>query len=721
MEGQITILADPDLSIKNDSCMDERAGVSMMTKYPDGLLDWSGNRAGGVKKLFYGGSGRPVGEVIETPLLTRLADWADKVVEGDSDAPRAVLLLGGPGNGKTEAIEQTLRRMDANFSFDGALVTKLAAIYASERGGPPGRLVEIDLYELSQGRVDGTIAIVQDASEGDVDSSETPAHLLCADLETLVEHDGKKRIYLACINRGVLDDALTLATEGGKETVASLLKQVIHSVSMASHDASCWPLQDYPSIAVWPMDVETLVETNGQRAAIEQVIEIATVDEDWPALGTCVAGEYCPFCTSRKLLSDPAHARSLAKILRWYELASGKRWNFRDLFSLVAHVLAGTPSDDDDSGYSPCHWAAKQLNPSVRDPRRAEILRKRGILRLLAAQYQHALFGEWPTGRASSLKKDIADLGLNDFSALVAIQQFLALDKRRESTATLRSQLFGMSNILDPARANPSFEVRVSTNTVIKYEELDRRFSLSIQGGRRFLQKYHCLSEIEVSALKILEEADDKLSDHMVRRARPATAHRVQALLRAIACRIARRSIGTKGGKTNDADVLEEFQHVTNGDKTALQQAIRQVEGLLNVNRRFVVCLNNTFGEPFPPPERRAMLSTDIQRVRPVLESTGVARPKSPVPFLKVGHYANSKPIALTFELFKATKSLRRGMVTASLPRSVVALLDTTRAGLAGAIVRDEDSLEGAEIRIGLRDEVIVRTFGDFVIQRENT
>src|SRR5690554_2742002 len=106
--------------------MDERAGVSMMTKYPNGLLDWSGNRAGGVKKLFYDGSGRPVGEVIETPLLTRLGAWADRVVEVSSDAPRAVLLLGGAGNGKTEAIEQTLRRIDAGLSLDGTLVAKLA-------------------------------------------------------------------------------------------------------------------------------------------------------------------------------------------------------------------------------------------------------------------------------------------------------------------------------------------------------------------------------------------------------------------------------------------------------------------------------------------------------------------------------------------------------------------------------------------------------------------
>ncbi|MCC5793190.1 MAG: hypothetical protein JJT85_00460 [Chromatiales bacterium] len=691
-----------------------------MAIYPDGLLDWSGNRAGGVKKLFYGGSGRPVGQVIQTDLLNRLSDWADKVVTFEPKTPRAVLLLGGPGNGKTEAIEQTLRKFDSQLSLDGALIDKLASIFASQDGVGPGRLVEVDLGAISAGRLTGTISIVQDASEGNQGSAETPAQLLCGDLSTLLTENQERRIYLACVNRGVLDDALVLATESGDESTGALLKRVIQSISLAAHGVSCWPLEDYPRLAVWPMDVETLAEAlPEQDAPVKQVLEIATSAEKWKDFGSCAAGALCPFCTSRKLLSGEPHAGSLAKVLRWYELASGKRWNFRDLFSLVAHLLAGTPTNADVSGYAPCKWAAEQLNPRGNDQRRADVLRKRGLFRLVASQYQHALFGDWPVERASSLRKDVAELGLGDFPALVAIQQFLALDKRRESTATLRSQLAGVSAVLDPAKASPSFEVRVSANTVIRYDELDRRFSLSIQGGRKFLQKYQCLSEIEIAALKVLEEADMKLSDHLVRRARPATASRVQALLRAIACRIARRSIGVRACVTKDADVLAEFHRVTNGDSAALQQAIRQVEGLLNVNRRFVVCLNSTFGEPLPPPERRAMLTTDIQRVKPVLPSENVARPRSPMMFLKVGASGNPKLIPLTFELFKATKSLRRGMVAASLPRSIVALLDTTRAGLAGSIVRDEDALEGAEIRIGLRDEIIVRTFGSFVIRQE--
>ena len=76
--------------------------------------------------------------------------------------------------------------------------------------------------------------------------------------------------------------------------------------------------------------------------------------------------------------------------------------------------------------------------------------------------------------------------------------------------------------------------------------------------------------------------------------------------------------------------------------------------------------------------------------------------------------------MALTYELFKATKSLRKGMIPASLPRSVVALLDTTRAKLAGGVVRNEEALDGSEIELGIRDDVIARNFGTFMVRRRD-
>jgi hypothetical protein len=65
--------------------------------------------------------------------------------------------------------------------------------------------------------------------------------------------------------------------------------------------------------------------------------------------------------------------------------------------------------------------------------------------------------------------------------------------------------------------------------------------------------------------------------------------------------------------------------------------------------------------------------------------------------------------------LFKAVKELERGISIASLPRTVVALLDTTRARLAGTIVRDPDVLEESIIRIGSDGIEVGQSWNGFV------
>lgn len=693
-----------------------------MYKYPEGLLDWSGDKAGGVKKLFYRGSGRPSGGVIKTLLLERLSHWANDIASGTSQAPRAVLLVGGPGNGKTEAIEYTVQALDDAMQLEGSLVAELALTF-SGGNGPAGRFVKTTKTKFPSQSGLTTLAIVQDGSETEAGDKGTPAEHLFNDIRSLMgSQEGV--VYMACVNRGVLDDALILSAERDDPEVGGLIKQVVQSASLSAKGIACWPLEEYPEFAVWPMDVESLVEEDElQSSAARQVLYVALNEADWPAFGECEAGDQCPFCTNRKLLVSEPHQSSYLRILRWYELASGKRWNFRDLFSLTAFLLAGTPEANSGGAYKPCNWAASLLSPRGGDPSKVEAKKIRGLLNLVAMQYQHAVFGAWPVERATILRNDIKELKLEDQPALAGLRQFLALDKRKDSTSTLRTQLAGMGGYLDPAFANPELEVAVSANTKITFGDLDRRFSLSIRAGRQYLQKYQCLSALEINLLKSLEEADQVLSDESIRRKKPAVAERVQALLRLIACRMARRSIGVRSGISKDADVLEEFSLVLNDNNlSALQGATKQVEGLLNnKDRRFVVSLNTTFGEPLPPPERRVMLTTDIKRVQPVPHQTDGRRPRPPVRFLSVGKLSEGQPVALTYELFKATKSLRKGMVPASLPRPVVALLDTTRARLAGSVVRDEDALEGGEIRLGIRDDVIARSFGTFIVRSENS
>lgn len=687
-----------------------------MSKYPEDLINWSGDKSGGVKKLFYSGSGRPSGSVITTPLLTRLRAWVHALARGEAGTPRVIFLVGGPGNGKTEAVEYTIREIDEAMGLDGALLGELAARFSGESGVSPGRLVSTISTKFPTRSGIQILSIVQDGSEAGLGDSATPAEHLCNDIRFQVD-EGDEQVYIACVNRGVLDDALILATELGDWVVGEVLKKIIQAASLSAHGASCWPLDGYPRFAIWPMDVESLVEESGATggaSACRQILAVATNADEWPAYGECPAGTLCPFCTNRKLLAVEANASSFIQILRRFELASGKRWNFRDQFSLVAYLLAGAAEAGPGVPYHPCNWAKAQLEPKESNQAKREARVARALFRLLAAQYQHALFCSWPAERGAGLRADIKDLRLDEQPSVLGLMQFLALDRRKDTTTTLRSQLNGMVEHLDPATASPEFEVGISSNKVMQLKELDRLFSLSVKGGRELLHKHRCLSELENRVLRLLESADEKLSEEPVRRRKPAAAQRVQALVRLVACTIARRSLAVRAGVTRDSDVLSDFEKVLRGDDSAFQDVRQQLEGLLNKGGRFQVSLNTTFGEPLPPPERRVMLTTDKQKVLQMPLLHDESRPRLPVRFLTVG--AKKQPVALTYELFKATQSLRKGMVPASLPRSVVALLDTTRAKLAGIVVRNEDELEGSEIHLGIREDVISRNFGKFII-----
>ena len=696
--------------------------TSSETIFPIALLDWAGHRSGGVRRLFHDSSGRPAGVVLRTRLLDLLGAWAESIAKDKVGTPNAVLLVGGPGNGKTEAVESTIFDLDKVLGLSGSLVASLRDQFLARDGRPAPRMASVDLAKLSEGRHSFRISIVQDASAADPDRpTASPAALLVQELEDFLELRPND-LYLACINRGVLDDALIEATNSKHARTMALLESIVRSVALSPNAPPCWPLRDHESVAVWPMDVETLVDDGTPESqdpsAAQQLLTIATNPAHWPTFGQCPAGERCPFCISKSLLSNEPNGSSLLRILRWYELASGKRWTFRDLFSLSSYLLAGVPPDNAKSSYSPCGWAA-QLGELGERLSGRESLRFSAPFLLVSAQYQHALFGRWPQTGLRSLKRDLIELQLQDNPTLMGLYYFLSGSRGRSVPPTLESQLLGLSELLDPGIADPDMKVDVSSRTTLTFRDIDIRFSQSVGEGFQFIQKYKCLTALEADLLRRLDVADQRLSESDVSRRRPAVAARVQALVRDFSCRLVRRSIGVRAGVVRDSEVLTDFRIVVRGDEQLLHSSAKQVEALLNDRERFVVPLNTTFGEPLPPIERRAVLTTMKQKVKPLPDPEGT-RPRGAIRFLGIGAQTSGKTIPLTYELFKSVRELRRGMIPASLPRTVVALLDTTRARLSGQIVRNEELLEGAEIRIGVHDEVIVRELGKFIVRRED-
>lgn len=697
-------------------------------QFPKDLVDWAGHHSGGVKRLFDDNSGRPGKSLLRTNLLAKLESWSQQVAAGAPETPRLLLLVGGPGNGKTEAIESTIKWLDEGLACQGRLIQVLIDAFHPQSGQAVARKVEIDAGKIAGHARPLELSIVQDASATAGSEGKSAPRLLIEELQETLAAQGPV-FYLCCVNRGVLDDALISAIESDQEEVRLLLEAITHSVSLTYNAPSCWPLAGFPSVAVWPMDAESLLVPPAQGATppAEALLNYAVTTGYWPGKGTCPAGNACPFCYSQGQLERTETRSALLDILRWYELASGKRWSFRDLFSLISYLLAGYRPAGQGQLETPCHWAQHLVEldrtlPTITKPRKQALT---AIFQLATSSYQHALFHRWEADAAQSIRQGLRDLGVDkemgveEVRTLFGLQHFLQDRKTPYLPATIAPLLEGLVEALDPAMASPELEVAISSNKSLPISELDTRFSRSLTGGLEFLRKHHALSQVEFDLLKRLAKADEYLSMPVVRRKRPAAASRLQRVVRDFACRLARRSICTRSAVVADATILKSFHQIVEdiGGSRVFDVA-RQVKNLLNSRQDFEIPLTTTFGQPLPPMQRQATLIVPIRQVSP-LAPTEVGRPRSPICFLRVGTGPSSQPIALTYDLFKAVKELERGLSPASLPRTVVALLDTTKARLSGPIVRDSEILDEARMRIGADGTIVTRAWDGFVSSKE--
>jgi len=635
--------------------------------------------------------------VIRTNLLHKLEHWTSALGRHEPGTPRILLLVGGPGNGKTEAIESTIHWLDHALGRDRKLADEFRRAFSPEDGLVP-RVVTIQLRSMEG--PGGALSVVQDASVVTQSGGRSAAELLVEELADAIHSEA---VYLCCANRGVLDDALIRAIDSRAESARALLEAVTRAVSLFPDAPSCWPLEGFPEVAVWPMDVESLLlPTEGEEPPARKLLASALVEKAWAPAGTCAAGAWCPFCSSREHLARPTEQEALLRILRWYEVASGRRWSFRDLFSLVSYLLAGSQTGS-QAGFDPCQWAARQVAYDAEAKRGGRPTKETSsaLFLLAAAQYPHALFHRWDREAGPSLLRDLRELDLGDDNTAMGLQWFLMSRRRQYLPAMISQSLEGISDILDPAAASSDTEVQPTQRTRFALREVDVRFSRSVHEGLAYLRRLQFLPRVEVELLERLAKLDAELSRSAIRRKRPATAGRVQRMLRDFSCRLVRRTLGARTAVVADGELLDEFQLISEdaaGD--SLYEVAREVERLLNTNQDFEVSLTTTFGQPLPPPSRRATLVAPSRSVRP-LPGNDSGRPGNPVAYLSVGGGRSKQPIALTYELFKAVKELERGMSPASLPRSVLALLDTTRARLGGAIVRDRDVLDRARIILG--------------------
>jgi hypothetical protein len=280
------------------------------------------------------------------------------------------LLVGGSGNGKTDAVEAYIEALDSACGAQGKLLQRVSKEFFGDES-LPAWMVKFDAQEVDPGNAAldriGKFSILQDASASREPSGDAAARLADV-LEDAVSSSGTS-LMLACINRGLLNRVLRKAvSDSEKEHVVSLVKHVAlacSEVAPIGKPPACWPLSlpaTHPladKVAVWPLDIETLLRNDdGSPTVLDQVLDVATEESKWEmgACKGCAKASLCPFrANAARLRSGDARA-SLARLLRDFEIATGARWTFRQIFGLAAELLVGHPSIFADE--HPCKWTA---------------------------------------------------------------------------------------------------------------------------------------------------------------------------------------------------------------------------------------------------------------------------------------------------------------------------------------------------------------------------
>ena len=690
--------------------------------FPEGLLDWAGHRDGGVRRPFNDESGRPTGSQIPTPLTVRLSQWASDLVAGEK-VPRVILLVGGPGNGKTDAVEGCIQALDDALTANGKLFQGFASQYKDAHISPPRR-AEIELKLVIQdlpSHLDTTICLVQDATERDSQQNLTPQELLLKELTSIANKDNDC-IYLACVNRGILAKSMELAEKiQANPTVIDRITAMIACVTLDANPMQCWPLEDDPNVAIWPMDVESLIDPalseDGQTVG-HHIFRAALFKEFWkPA---CDLGSRCPFCENRRLLERPKALDNLISFLYYFELSSGKRWTFRDLFSLISYLLVGNEAElqIDRKRCSPCQWSKEQSKRALTG-KDGSVEKDRASYLLASRLYHHRLFPLWPALSKGEHKKSMSIVGPKSLDAGIrnayGFTRFTRFSKEQTSNTIgdiPKLIVTKFSRYIDPALMSNQLILSATATQNITVHNLEDRFSLSVKDGAALVKGL--IHPLEQDILNNLILADESLGllKNIAKSAKSATV--LQNSIRRFSSKLSKRSMGTEVGICFNKTLFDSYSEIVASDTQAINSARKGLKRILNGrNNKFQAELTTTFGQPVAQISKQVTFNLDtpinVKSVDPILKQ---GYPKTYLPFLQVeGHH-----IPITFTLFEALDAVEKGLFLASLSPEVYSLLDRVKALISGRVIRDKAVLdEDPTIYLGKTTGLIEISNGRFI------
>jgi hypothetical protein len=667
------------------------------------LLKWHGHDKGGVRVPFQEGTGNPLGSPIETALLARLRNAARSIATG-AEGPRVIFLVGGPGNGKSEAVQVFLEELGEALGCRDELKVELQKRFKPCPVSPSiVRLVDTgrDPALAPLWSAAGQLTIIQDASASEEHSSDA-SETLVSTIEDILGAPNPG-VIICCLNRGLLARAVDTASDRGDENALYLLDAIASRTGLGLDALNptgreCWPMTGLEGIEIeigaWPLDLESLAEPGTEGpSSLEQVICTAVDTEHWTeGCYACPARESscCPFYQNASDLRDADQRQSLLKVLRNGEIATGQRWNFRDSFSLVAGLIVGEQDNftEDGNNIHPCNWVQSRAS-SLTLPRDGDLdievwtCAMRSTFELASRLYPHALFSPIESVDPSvSFLVEVSDwnektrrtwelLANQESRASSFIENYLA----DVLTPILSPELWAPGGGLDEEGGIDA--ARKVEDSFSQAVELGIDQTLTLAGGK--------FTKIELYYLECLQQAEAEWDP--LARGSSAAGDALRSI-RKLASAFSKRSLGARQGWHAKQAIIDEY--IASIRSIAKLGKLRnELENMLG-RGNFEVDAIGGFGQLDSNVSKIVLRSSETPRIK--IERAPSSDPQRPAHDMPSIVLDGMPPLPLTFALFEALSMRRGGCRIGSLPPVLATVLGKLRQLHASGLGKKVDN-----------------------------
>jgi hypothetical protein len=654
-------------AIKANSAIDEiKIGSNLYSdQFPFQLIKWGANKPTSVRIPFSSDSGRPAGKVIINKLIEALDNWI-----ASPNGINAILFIGGPGNGKTDALEYIIDGIISKYSLDPKIKVQMTEMVAENR-----RNIEIDIHHGTLFPFKKIVAIPE-ASTGTSNFSKEEA--LLNDFSNYL--NDSEVLYISCINRGILEDLKIHSNSRNETQILALIDEINNATK--GEGSESWPLSNNPNVGVWFMDIESLFDNNRMPNPSQQIIEVLTNSDKWNWYNT--NGYFqneCPFYDNYLQISNYENSKNLSSILRSYELITENKLNFRNYFSLLSSLFAMNNGDGND----PIEFSLKNINlihTSI--PKEYDYIKS--VFLLSFASYSLRLFRDWEE-TLDDFNLILESRKINDSPLLKNFLKLCQDESVRINLNSFQSEyekkfINQLNSVLDPFHSDHPRIIEIAESFSFSMEDGHASVIAELNINHNRLLEYFRMIENEIRASEDYNKFTNEF-DLIIQK------------LRCFATQICSRIIGTKYGYTKDFNTLSEYNKLYEDFKANKDKLARMFKGIIKSKEIYPL---HSFGQPKPDKRNSVIIKSQSTSSKFEIKSVKTNFNRASQNGVFFEHSSTKLLIPLSYNLFKALSEIDSGVDKNSVNSNINALIERMESLLYSQFVHVEpneyDNLE---------------------------